>query len=355
MGFEEALERLAKTDPKEIDEGAVRLVEDEGTGNRFLIHGSADGPQVEIRFHGGEPWFTYAQMATIFGVDETTVIHHVQNFLDNGELADATTAKFAVVGDEGGRKVTRTIRHFGLDVAFYVGYRVNSTEGVQFRRWATDVLVRFATKGFVVDVRRLKSPDTQPDRVAELRDIVEDIRADEANVYREVRALCATCKDYDPKSRAWQAFYARMQNKLFWATVQMVATAVRLTRADASKDQMGLVSWSGERPIQKDALIGKNYLAKPEVARMNRLAVMLLDFIRDQLAEEHIATMVEMERALDGFIKQTNRPLLPAQGVHIPTKTEADEHCKEQYRLFNARRAKLEDEGDTRTPAAEPK
>lgn len=290
--------------------------------------------------HGGEPWFTYAQMAAIFGTDESNVIRHVQNFLENGELADATTAEFAVVADEGGRKVTLTIRHFGLDVAFYVGYRVNSTEGVQFRRWATDILVRFATKGFVVDVRRLKGPEAVPGRVAEPRDILEHIRGDEANVYREVRTLCATCKDYDPKSR--------MQNKLFWATVQRVATALRLERANASKEQMGLVSWSGGRPIQKDALIAKNYLGTEEVRRMNRLAVMLLDFIRDQLAEEHITTMVEMERALDGFIKQASRPLLPSHGIRIPTKTEADDWCKDQYRLFSERRSRLEDEGDIR-------
>jgi hypothetical protein len=81
---------------------------------------------------------------------------------------------------------------------------------------------------------------------------------------------------------------------------------------------------------------------------MNRLAVMLLDFIRDQLLEERIATMAEMGDALDGFIKHAKRPLLPAQGIHIPTKTQADNHCKEHYRLFSERRAMLEDEGDTR-------
>ena len=64
------------------------------------------------------------------------------------------------------------------------------------------------------------------------------------------------------------------------------------------------IKWASWRPIQKDALVAKNYLGRDEVGRMNRLAAMLLDFIRDQLAEEHIATMVEMERALDGFISR---------------------------------------------------
>jgi hypothetical protein len=61
-----------------------------------------------------------------------------------------------------------------------------------FRIWATETLVQFATKGFVVDVERLKNPD-EHDRVRELREIIRDIRSDEANVYREVRRICAMC------------------------------------------------------------------------------------------------------------------------------------------------------------------
>ena len=65
-----------------------------------------------------------------------------------------------------------------------VGYRVSSAQATLFRRWATSVLVRFATKGFVVDAERLKEPG-QHDRVAELRDIIRDIRSSEANIYAE--------------------------------------------------------------------------------------------------------------------------------------------------------------------------
>ena len=33
-----------------------------------------------------------------------------------------------------------------------------------------------------------------------LRDIIRDIRSDEANVYRELRRICSMCQDYDPKT-----------------------------------------------------------------------------------------------------------------------------------------------------------
>jgi hypothetical protein len=40
------------------------------------------------------------------------------------------------------------------------------------------------------------------DRVRELRGIIKDIRCQEANLYAEIRAICAMCSDYDPKSDA---------------------------------------------------------------------------------------------------------------------------------------------------------
>jgi hypothetical protein len=349
MDFEEALTRFSKADPKEIEssEKPLEVVQYEGAADHFLIFGGEDGPKVQVRFDEGDLWFTYDQIARIFGVDESVAIRHVQKFLDDGELDESTTAEFAVVREEGGRNVTRSIRHFGLDVAFYAGYRVNSKQGARFRRWATDVLVRVAKHGFIVDVQRLKEPESY-DRVKELREIVRDIRASEAHVYREVRELCALVRDYMSGSREWQAFYARMQNKLFWAVLQATATQVRLERAHAEQPNMGLTAWSGKRIIQKDALTAKNYLAHGEAEEMNRLSVMLLDFFEDQLKIGVIVTMADLEAALDRFIRNANRVLLPSRGIHIPTKTEADTHCKAEYKRFSELRAMSEPEPDTR-------
>lgn len=348
MDFEEALGRFANVNPAELAEESqpLELLEYEGSKDRFLLFGREDGAQVQVRFDG-EPWFTYAQMAKIFGVSERTVIDHVQNFVDDGEFGDETTRNFRVVRSEGPKQVERDLKHFSLDVAFYVGYRVNSRQGAVFRRWATDVLIRFAKNGFVVDVQRLKEPEAY-DRVKELREIVKDIRAAEANVYREVRELCTLVRDYVSGSREWQAFYARMQNKLFWAVLQATATHIRLERANAEKPNMGLTAWSANRIMQRDTLTAKNYLAKGEVEEMNRLTNMLLDFFDDQLKIGVIETMDSLESALDQFIKNTNRQLMPASGICIPTKTEADAHCKAEYKRFQQIRAMNEAEPDTR-------
>ena len=52
---------------------------------------------------------------------------------------EATTQKIRVVRLEGNRRVTRTIDFYNLDMIISVGYRVNSANATQFRRWATRI------------------------------------------------------------------------------------------------------------------------------------------------------------------------------------------------------------------------
>ena len=114
------------------------IVEDTATGNQFITYTSKDGVSLELRFAGEVPWFTQRDIAGIFGVDTDTVADHITKFPADGEIGEVTTGKFPVVRMEGARQVTREILHYNLDVAFYVAYRVNSTEGKLFRRWATN-------------------------------------------------------------------------------------------------------------------------------------------------------------------------------------------------------------------------
>src|SRR5262245_27070728 len=62
----------------------LRVLEDGDTGHRFVIYGTKDGLQAEVRFDGENPWFTQLQLADIFGVDVRTANEHIQRFKDDG-------------------------------------------------------------------------------------------------------------------------------------------------------------------------------------------------------------------------------------------------------------------------------
>ena len=54
---------------------------------------------------------------------------------------------------EGKRQVSRRVKHYNLDMAISVGYRINSKRGVRFRQWATKVLKEYLLRGNVRDRR----------------------------------------------------------------------------------------------------------------------------------------------------------------------------------------------------------
>ena len=311
------------------------VYEDVGTGNKFVAYVTRNGVELDCMFDGEQPWFTMADFAAIYGVTVPTINEHIQRFRLEGELEDSTIRDFLIVRREGSRDVKRTITHYGLDVAFYVGYRVNSAEGKLFRRWATNMLVQLATKGFVVRQRRLKGAENA-DRIRELRNIIRDIRSEEANLYAELRNICAMCQDYEPNSKAALNFYQVMQAKLFYAVVSLTPSQVIAERADPAHQTMGLRSWQGDRVLQADALVGKNYLAEAEVKELNRLVGILLDIFEDQLEIGKLTLMPECSELLDAQLRQLNRVVLDRPGP--PSSMQAKQLAKERYAEFTARR-----------------
>jgi hypothetical protein len=142
-------------------------------------------------------------MAELFQVRVPTVNEYLKTLYTEGEIQpEATIRKFLVVRQEGRRQVSRNIDHHNLDAILAVGYRVRSTRGTQFRRWATERLREYLVKGFVLDDERLKNPpvggSAVPGRFDELLDRIRDIRASERRMYLRVREIFAMAADYAP-------------------------------------------------------------------------------------------------------------------------------------------------------------
>lgn len=292
----------------------VHLVEDVETGDRFLVYGTDKGLRLDIRYEGETLWMTQAQIGQLFGVDRSVITKHIANVFAEGELdAEATSAKIAQVRQEGSRNVERQIEHYNLDAVISVGYRVSSAQATVFRRWATGILVQFAKKGFVVDAPRLKRPENV-DRVAELREIIRDIRSDEANVYRELRTICAMCQDYDGSTEAAREFYQHIQAKLVYAVTSHTPAEIVMARADHKAENMGLQTWQHDNIRKTDVAVSKNYLAEPEIKELNRLTTILLDIFEDQLEIGRLIVMQDAQDLLDRQLQHLNRVVLRTGG-----------------------------------------
>lgn len=82
-------------------------------------------------------WLTREQIVELFERDYKTISKHIDNALRE-ELADsAVVEKFANTTQHGaikGKVQTHMIDYFNLVVITFVGYRVKSKRGVQFRQ-----------------------------------------------------------------------------------------------------------------------------------------------------------------------------------------------------------------------------
>ena len=63
------------------------------------------------------------------------------------------------------------------------------------------------------------------------------------------------------------------------------------TRADAEKEFMGLMTFAGNQPTLKEAVIAKNYLNEKELRAMGQLVSWYLDFAERQAEREQVMTM----------------------------------------------------------------
>lgn len=313
----------------------VHLQEDETTGDRFLVYRHGADLHVEINYDGEQLLMTQAQIAELFGRDVSTISRHISSILEEGELDESNLHKTQIASS------TKPVTLYSLDMVISVGYRVASKQATLFRKWATNTLVQFAAKGFVIDAARLKNPDNR-DRITELKEIIRDIRSDEANVYRELRSICAMCQDYDGQLSAWRDFYKNTQAKLVYAVCSNTPAEVLRMRADSGQPNMGLQSWPNENIRKADVSISKNYLAESEVKELNRLTTILLDIFEDQIDIGRLALMTEASELLDRQLANLGRVVLRSGGS--VAMTDATRHAEREYGKFKAAQKRLRHE-----------
>jgi hypothetical protein len=272
---------------------------------------------VEAAFADNNVWLTQKMMGQLYDVETHTINYHLKNVFDDLELlADSVIRNFRITASDGKSYNTQ---HYNLAAIIAVGYKVNSERAVQFRKWATGILESFTLKGFAMDDERLKSDGSVLSKqyFEEQLQRIREIRLSERKFYQKITDIFATALDYDLKAASTQRFFATVQNKLHWAIHGQTASQIILSRADASKDHMGLSTWQ-DAPQGKiqlfDVVVAKNYLTSEEMAQLQRLVSAYLDVAEDMALRQIPMTMQDWETRLNRFIAATDREVLQDAG-----------------------------------------
>lgn len=292
---------------------------------------------IQVQYEDGTFWLTQKRMAELFGVNVRTINEHLKHLYQTYELQEERTIrKIRIVQREGKREVEREVTFYHLDAIIAVGYKVNSDQAVQFRKWATKTLNEFITKGYVLDKDRLKKgPQFGHDYFKELLEDIREIRASERRFYQKITDIYALAIDYDKDAPETKLFFASVQNKLHWAISGKTAAEIIYDTADAEKPHMGLTTWRHApdgKIMKSDVSIAKNYLDEKHLKAINRLVSAYLDLAEDRAEQEIPMTMQEWSKILDGFLTVTGRPVL--EGPGSISALEAKLKAEREYEVF---------------------
>ena len=313
----------------------------------YLTYVAAVGDQpdaIEIRYEDENVWLTQKMMAQLYDVTVANVNQHIKTIFADGELLPkATIKKYLIVQNEGSRTVSRSVDHYNLQMIIAVGFKVNNERAVQFRRWANSIVKDYTIQGWVMDEERLKNGGSvlTKEYFEKQLEKIREIRMSERRFYQKITDIYATALDYDPSAPATKRFFAAVQNKMHFSVHGQTAAELIYTRADATKENMGLTSWDGspESKIHKyDVSVAKNYLSENELQQLQRIVSAYLDMAEMQALRQIPMTMEDWEERLNRFLSLMDREVLMDAGKVTAELAKAHAEAEfEKYRIVQDR------------------
>jgi hypothetical protein len=277
--------------------------------SEILIYQTEDGKtKIQTRLENETVWLSQEQMAELFQRDRSVITKHIGNIFNEGELEEKSNVQNLHISSS-----DKPVKFYSLDVIISVGYRVKSHRGTQFRIWATQRLREYIVKGFTMNDELLKEAGGG-NYFDELLARIRDIRSSEKVFWRKVLDIYATSIDYDAKAEISFQFFKTVQNKMHWAAHGQTAAETIYSRIDATKPNLGLTNFKGDKPNKQEIEVAKNYLNKEELDVLNRMVTAYLELAELQALNRKPMYMKDWIDRLDDFLTMTGSEILTNAG-----------------------------------------
>lgn len=291
-----------------------------------------DNVNVSVLFKDDTFWMTQKAISDLFQKSISTISRHITNIFLEAELDEKSNLRFLQIPNS-----DKPVKIYSLDLVISVGYRTNSKQATLFRQWATATLKEYITKGFVINDEMLKNGKSfGKDYFDELLERIKEIRASERRFYQKITDIYAQCSyDYDPKSDLTKNFFKNVQNKLLFAITGQTAPEIIHSRADSTKEHMGLTNWKNSpdgKILKSDTVISKNYLQKNELSDLNDIVNMYLDYAENQARRNKLMSMKDWISRLDSFLQFNEYELLHDFGT--VSREVANELAISEYKKY---------------------
>ena len=313
-----------------------------GNEKNILFYSDEEGnTKVEVLLENEDVWLNTEALATLFNIDRSGIVRHINNIYKDEELdANTTCAKIAQVQIEGTREVKRIYPYYILDMIISIGFRVNSKKAIKFRTWANKIIKDYMVQGFALnDERFLKAKKSDQEYFKRLLERIKLIRTSERMFYQKITDIFAECSiDYDKNSDTAIIFYKTIQNKFHFAITGNTAAEIVYNRADSQKKHMGLTTWENSpdgKILKSDVIVAKNYLDEKEMKNLNNLVNLFLD-IAENNAERNITMYMEdWKNEVENALKVFHYEVLDGKGkISHKQAVEKAENEYEKYKVI---------------------
>lgn len=327
------------------------------TGEIIIYQNSEGNIKIDVRLEEETVWLTQSQLCDLFQKSKSTISEHIKNIFEEGELDEKVVVrKFRITTQHGaiqGKTQQNEVNAYNLDVIISVGYRVKSTQGTQFRIWATQRLKEYIIKGFALNDERFKTGSSM-NYFNELQTRIREIRLSERFFYQKIKDIYTTSIDYNAKDEKTIEFFKIVQNKLLWAISKNTAAELIYRRVDATLPLLGMQSFDKKQltAIQKiDVSIAKNYLNEDEIQLLGLLVEQYLAFAETMAQQQTPMYMQDWIERLDRILQLNGRELLTHAGkishqMAVDKSTEEYQKFKESERNQQIEQSLKEIEND---------
>lgn len=283
---------------------------------------------IELKVEDKDIWLSAKSIAELYNIEIHYIKLHIDSIFSKQELNEEKVSKTLNVKLANG--ISRDERFYNLDVLFAVGYRINTNEAIQFRKWATENLKNLISDG---------ENKFGEDYFIELLQRIKNIASSEKMFHQKIADLYTCCIDYKTKQNTTFVF-ATIYNKFLFSVTNKTASEIIYERADASKPNMGLTVWKNHpngKITKNDILISKNYLTDNELNILNKLVAMIFDYAILQAQRQIPMTTTNLEKKIDDLLNIPQKNILS----NMISNRVAHEHAKNEYKKYIEKGAKI--------------
>jgi len=159
--------------------------------NKGVIIYQAKSGAIELRgdFEHENIWATQSQIAELFNIERSVATKHIGNVLKNGEVDKRSNVQKMHIANS-----DKSVALYSLDIILAVGYRANSTQAIEFRKWASKILKKYLIQGYTINRKQVvKNYDAFMQAVASIQNLLpEHVLLDPKMVLELIKEFAST-------------------------------------------------------------------------------------------------------------------------------------------------------------------